>query len=234
MDWLRSAHEAPAFFRIGDAAVPIRWYRTQPGAKAFPFFHAFPSLTWKDNDYGDSDLGERLPMVWRNGDAPPNAGSGNQVAVDCANEHVEWWQDGLGDGEDSGPYNVDGLPVCCIDGPYTCASAIYDSLQIGVSIDSGSCGGSSFIGAVFRTAPGICQWFGTVDTFSGGVGVNVSYDGSGMWSLTWGCSSPDISTVFHGSDRPDPFVEWPAIPANTGLCCSDTGAVLTVRVGLSP
>jgi len=117
MDYLRSAHEAPTVFRVGDTAIPIRWYRADPAAKCFPFFHAFPSLTWKGNDYGTPDIGERLPMLWRNGQPPGNAGTGNDFAIYCANQHPDWWTQGLGTGEESGPYNEAGLPVCCVDGP---------------------------------------------------------------------------------------------------------------------
>lgn len=234
MDWLRSAHQAPSIFRVGDAAIPVRWYRASENALAFPGFHAFGSATWIASYADRPDLGEHSIGTWNNGDPPPIAVGGDLLAKFCALEHLDWWHDGLGPGEESGPYLPDGRSECCVLGPSSCTSGLYDLLQVRCIVDSGACSESELSGTLARSAPDVCSWFGSIDTFSGGVGVAFHYVGSNQWDLVIGCSSPDSYSITDPVLRLTATKVFTGVTANTGLCCLDTSATLTVRVGTNP
>jgi len=118
MDWLRSCYSTSMVFREGDSAQPVRWYFCDTGAKAFPGFHAFGSKNWVSRQAVAGDLGEQPgPRPWVNGAKPANGGVGNINAVLCALLHPDWWQEGIPEGEESGPYEPDGKPTCCVAGP---------------------------------------------------------------------------------------------------------------------
>lgn len=50
MDYLHSCYTAPARLIAGsDETFTVRWYRAAPGAKVYPFPHAFASSVWDDS-----------------------------------------------------------------------------------------------------------------------------------------------------------------------------------------
>jgi len=118
MDWARSCYKSPVVFRVGDDALQVQWYFASENANAFPLFHAFGSLNWLGNGWTGTDIGEQPgPRPWQNGAAPINSGAGDLFAQQCAELLHTAWQSGLADGQETGPYNDLGQPLCCVDGP---------------------------------------------------------------------------------------------------------------------
>lgn len=104
-------------FRVGDDPIKVRWYFVDCDHENMPLWTPFSSANWVSRVCEAGALGEQPgARPWANGSPPANAGDGNQLAVECVNEHVDWWTNGLGVGESSGPYLPSGLPACC-----TCA-----------------------------------------------------------------------------------------------------------------
>jgi len=119
MDFLRSCYSCEMVFREGDQPIPVDWYFVDDNAQAFPGFHSFGSANWVNRQSEAGALGEQPgPRPWRDGSKPINAGTGNTFALQCAsNVDPEWWRTGIPSGEESGPYNAEGLPECCVTGP---------------------------------------------------------------------------------------------------------------------
>jgi len=119
MDFGRSCYSCEMIFREGDPPVPVDWYFAEPDAQAFPGFHSFGSTNWVNRKSEAGALGEQPgPKPWRDGSRPVNAGQGDTYALQCAgNVHPTWWRYGIPPDEESGPYNAEGLPECCVTGP---------------------------------------------------------------------------------------------------------------------
>lgn len=119
MDYLRSCYEVDMIFRVGDAPIKVRWYFVDCEHENFPGWHSFGSANWVSRVCQSGAIGEQPgPRQWVNGQPPPNAGDGGVFAVACAEEQpLDWWESGIPTGEETGPYDENGLPVCCVDGP---------------------------------------------------------------------------------------------------------------------
>jgi len=119
MDFLRSCYQCNMVFRDGDSPIPVKWYFASPDANAFPGWHKFGSANWVNRETSAGALGEQPgTRAWRDGSPPVNAGTGNTFAVQCASQvNPSWWTEGIPSGEESGPYNANGLPECCVTGP---------------------------------------------------------------------------------------------------------------------
>jgi len=115
MDYLRSAYTTYMVFRPGDPPVQVRWYFTPPGAKAFPGFHAFASTNWMNRNSDVGDLGEQPGVKpWVNG-ASFQPVVGTNLSASCMN--LNWFRNGLGPSDVSGPYDAQGVPICCTPVP---------------------------------------------------------------------------------------------------------------------
>ena len=105
-------------FRVGDPPIKVRWYFVDCDHEAFPGWHAFGSANWMSRAVEAGALGEQPGLrPWVNGSPPANAGAGDLIAVECAEVDPSWWTSGIPTGEETGPYDENGLPVCCTDGP---------------------------------------------------------------------------------------------------------------------
>lgn len=105
-------------FRVGDPPIKVRWYFVDCDHENFPGWHAFGSANWVTRVCQLGAIGEQPGLrKWANGQPPPNAGDGGAFAVECAKENPSWWIEGIPPGEETGPYEDNGLPVCCVDGP---------------------------------------------------------------------------------------------------------------------
>lgn len=101
-------------FRVGDAPIKVRWYFVDCTHNNMPLWTPFSSANWVSRVCEAGALGEQPgPRPWANGAPPPNAGNGDEVGVLCVEDHEDWWTTGIGTGEETGPYDDAGLPVCC-------------------------------------------------------------------------------------------------------------------------
>ena len=118
MDYLRSCYEVDMVFRVGDPPIKVRWYFVDCNHNNHPLWTPFASANWVSRVCEAGALGEQPgSRPWANGSRPVNAGDGDEVAVACVEEHEEWWTDGIGSGEETGPYDDAGLPICCTEVP---------------------------------------------------------------------------------------------------------------------
>lgn len=105
-------------FRVGDPAIRVRWYFVNCDHNNMPLWTPFASANWVTRVSEAGALGEQPGLrPWANGSRPANAGDGSDIAVSCVEEHEDWWTYGIGSGEETGPYDDAGLPVCCTEGP---------------------------------------------------------------------------------------------------------------------
>lgn len=106
-------------FREGDSPLRVKWFFADENAAAFPGWHSFGSANWVNRECEAGAIGEQPgTRTWRNGSKPTNGGTGNLFAVQCASQvNPSWWITGIPAGEESGPYETNGLPTCCVDGP---------------------------------------------------------------------------------------------------------------------
>lgn len=232
MDWIRSCYKAPMVFREGDEPLQGQWYFCEEDASAFPYFHAFGSLNWLGNGWAGGDIGERPgPRPWQSGAKPVSGGDGDANAVECAEFHSDWWTAGLGEGEESGPYDSNGLPECCLTGPCTCHANRYAFIPCTITVVSGSCSGLQLSLILSRDSDTQCTWFGTGSSDLGDYSIRVTYDGSGNWSLdAWTCSDESAIVVSGpGTACPVGTVTWPGVSSN-GLCCASGPTTFDVSV----
>jgi hypothetical protein len=158
MDYLRSCYTVDMVFRDGDDPVKVQWYFTDD-AKAFPAWHAFGSANWMSKEVVSGDLGEQPgPRAWVNGNPPINAGVGDQKAIACAETREEWFRTGLPIDEDGGPWDANGLPLCCTEELPCCDCDIPDSF-LGTVTSTIFCDCASALTLSFnRVEGGVCRW----------------------------------------------------------------------------
>ena len=120
VDWGRSCYRVAVVCREGDPAYLVDWYWADEDAKVLELWTPFRSRNWEERFSEEGQLGEQPGLrIWRSGKKPANGFTGNANAFSCAEYHSDWWEDGLGDGEEVGPFDDSGVPLCCITGPPT-------------------------------------------------------------------------------------------------------------------
>jgi len=118
MDWLRSCYSTTMVFRTGDTPIAVQWYFADEGAQPHPLMHSFGSTNWVNRRSEAGAIGEQPgSKPWRDGSKPENGGTGQGYAAACALTNPAYWQTGIPPGVETGPYNEQGLPVCCVSGP---------------------------------------------------------------------------------------------------------------------
>lgn len=118
VDWLRSCYRTAMIVRTGDTAILVDWYFADPDAKCLDIWTPFRSHNMEPDARQVGNLGEQPgPRPWRNGRKPSNGWTGDDNSKACALMHSDWWLDGLGAGDDSGPFNADLVPECCLNPP---------------------------------------------------------------------------------------------------------------------
>ena len=110
MDWRRSCGTANVNYAAdGSAPGKIRWYFADPGAKRFPYPHAFPSEIWDFVHWDNSPVGEDSTFTqgWANG----------QHVGRMTGQHfcgkAEWFLNGQPTGTPPLPRNGSGVTPCC-------------------------------------------------------------------------------------------------------------------------
>jgi len=118
MDWMRSCYTVPMIHRTGDPAIMVKWYFADADAKTMESMSPFRSSIWAPGEDVAGDLGEQPgARGWANGAKPSTGWSGDETSQLCSEFHSEWWENGLGSGDETGPFSFPGVPTCCVDGP---------------------------------------------------------------------------------------------------------------------
>jgi len=127
-------------FRVGDDPIPVQWYFTDPGAKCFPGVSQFASANWYSRQAVAGALGEQPgPRPWVNGAKPVNGYIGDDLSRACAIAHADWWANGLGPGEEVGPFDANGVPLCCKTPPPCCECELPATMELEVFAASCAC-----------------------------------------------------------------------------------------------
>jgi len=226
MDWLRSAYSTTMRFRDGDDPIAVRWYRADEGANAFPAFHAFQSQNWDDRQPTATGLGEQPgPRPWRSGVKPGNGYIGDDLSAGCAAAIPDWWENGIPEGEDFGPYDEDGVPICCTGCEACSGMEMPAELAMVVAPASGECpcwGASGAITMTYNAA--ICKYTGSLSACGYVMDITATppaIDG-GQWSIAveWGpWSASGLGTA--GTCDP-PYSEWVLTGPASIPCTSST------------
>jgi len=192
MDWIRSAYVVPMIFRVGDDPVLVRWYFAAEDAKCFPQPHAFFSQNWGPGPEWNGIVGEQsTKRIWRNGSTPSNGANGSAFDV-CFTDHPDWWLDGIPAGQESGPYNEDFLPECCVPCEFCPPGTGNQQVRVDVcDTDSGSgqctcipaCPPGGGVFAILELT-GPCQYTGTIELCGDQVDIQLDLTGA-----------PDLTTV---------------------------------------
>jgi len=142
-------------FREGDEPIMVRWYFADEDAECFPFGHAFGSQNWERGKF-DAMIGEqKTPRIWVNGEKPTNGSNGAATTKACMEGDQEtWWTEGIPEGEESGPYDEDFIPVCC----QTCNCVLPDSLNIQIEFNPGCSGEPNLNVNMHREDPDSMLW----------------------------------------------------------------------------
>lgn len=233
MDWLRSAYDAPMLQTLGGEPVLVRWYRADEGAEVFPLPHDFGSLNWAPEKGVFGDLGEQDgPRPWADSSKPPNGYIGDADSVSCVLSRSDWWETGLPEGESYGPYDDDGVPICCTQ-PCTCLSPQYDEMEVLIEITSGDCEGLQLSAMTTRPDPEICRWEASGSSSEGSWTITISYAGDSIWSIdAWTCTN-DTAIIGVGETGACPTGEvvWEDLTVNNN-CCSDLPVTAKVTLTL--
>jgi len=153
---LRSCYKVKMVFRTGDAPVEVQWYWADNDAKCFPGFSRFASANWINRDVNTGDLGEQPGFrTWVDGKKPPRGYIGDQASGDCAKARASWWTDGIPVSESVGPFNPQGVPLCCINPP-CCGCNLPATLQASISGFGCACIPASTI--TFTRVGSTCIW----------------------------------------------------------------------------
>lgn len=181
--------------RVGDPAILAEWYFTDKGALPLDVDSSFRSKNWENRDAVAGVVGEQPgPRPWKNGKKPKGGFDGQTNSQRCARYHSDWWANGLGPGDDPGPFNVSGVPTCCVDGPpASCLDSVFDLLTAEI-IDIAGCGCLGIPSALGRTDPGLCEWSCTFDLCDSSTGMAVvTYVGGTSWELDITCHLGELS-----------------------------------------
>lgn len=184
-------------FRTGDPAILVQWYFADKTAKTMDIESSFRSKNWENRDAVVGQVGEQPgSRPWRDGKKPKGGYNGDTNSLDCARYHSAWWRDGLGPGDDPGPFNMSGVPTCCVDGPpVSCLSTSFDVLSAEI-IDIAGCGCLGVPSALERTDPDLCEWSCTFDLCDSSTGMAVvTYVGSDTWELDITCHVGTINAT---------------------------------------
>jgi len=228
MDWMRSAYDVRMVFETDGDPFSVKWFKAIGGAKTFPGFHAFPSSNWNSRQVDDGDLGEQPgTFVWRDGSVPSNAGPADATAVQCATIRATQWTDGLQAGPPFGPYDADGVPLCCVTA-CNCLSSDFDNLVASIS-DVSNCSNLVQTVPLSRTDPALCTWSGTY-AIPGGTGdLVVQWIDGNTFSIATTCSA-DVGALAVGTLCPAINVEWTLFDDNGFGCCADPGSPRSFKV----
>jgi len=145
-------------FRVGDDPIKVRWYFVDCDHNNMPLWTPFASANWVSRVSEAGQLGEQPgPRTWVNGAPPANAGNGDEVGVLCVTEHEDWWTNGIGAGEETGPYLPSGLPVCCEE-VVCCTCEIPDVITIEIEAEALCCLEVGEFINLTREGPTSCIW----------------------------------------------------------------------------
>jgi len=233
MDFLRSCYRVPMRMGPGREPVWVQWYFAPGGALVMPLWHVFGSRNYSDREASATieEIGEvGGPRIWVDGSTPANAAglTGSQRSRDCAEEHAAWWEAGLPDGAETGPYDAQGRPLCCLpepDSPCTPDPCDCTLLVNDPAPDEAQWGTQCpFLGpTMIWTKDGDCHWSGTWFTWSGDFTQRMSHAG-GTW--TWEIdTSPPRTFTTSGDTCPPVAFEFnvPSIdtqPFSFGIPCT--------------
>jgi len=177
MDYIRTCYRVKMRLGPGREPVWVRWYWAPGGAQPMPVWTPFGSRDWESREASaEPELGEQGgTRQWLEGSVPTNAVGlqGSYRAQQCATEHADWWQGGFTVGEESGPYDAQGRPICCLPEP-----------------DS-PCGGCDCAAVTTDMVPDVVQW--AAECFFLGNNTNLAKTGTCEWSGTWFTWSGDFT-----------------------------------------
>lgn len=179
-----------------------------------PILTPFGSRNWENRACDVGDLGE-VPGTrqWLDGLTPANADGlgGDELAVQCALSHADWWRNGLGPGDETGPYDPQGRPVCCLrpaesdcgSDPCPCSD-----LTNPCEPDAGQWGDvCPFLAGPTLDKTGDCEWSTSWATWSGTYDTRIR-NVAGVW--TWEVdTSPPVSYSVSGDTCPDVTIDFP-------------------------
>jgi hypothetical protein len=211
--------------REGDPAILVDWFKADDDAKCFPNLSSFRSANWVNRWTDAGDLGEQPGVrTWRKKDKPSNGGTGDDDALACANSHLEWWENGLGSGDDSGPYDDDLLPTCCGPQQTCCECDLSAGMELSLDVPACSCLHLQTFSLTRRS--GTCIWDSPIITCnSHDWRAEVEIDGSSEPScsilLRLYCDdvlNTDVATSFVCADGTGGDVATPEFNA----CCQET------------
>jgi len=157
MDMLRSCYATTMVFRTGDSPVPVLWYWCYEGALCHPSFNFGHSHNWQSRVSEEGAIGEQPgPRFWSAGSKPANGGKGDQVALDCVNALASAWENGLAPGQETGPYDEDGVPICC---KAPCCECVLPDVMTATVLTNPCAGISDQVFSLHRVE-GECRWVG--------------------------------------------------------------------------
>lgn len=145
-------------FRVGDPPIRVRWYFVDCTHNNMPLWTPFASANWVSRVSVAGELGEQPgPRPWVNGAAPPNAGNGDDIGVACVEEHEDWWTNGIGVGEETGPFDANGLPICCTE-LECCSCEVPEVIEITIESDLFCCLEIDQVVELTRESESSCTW----------------------------------------------------------------------------
>lgn len=231
MDYIRSCYKVNMRFRTGDPPQLVQWYFVKHDTPCFPDPHVFGSANWQSRMYGNDDLGEvGDARPWVNGAMPGRGMVAGDHSVACFHSFADAWLSGLAPDQHVGPFNSDGVPLCCLDGPP------FDCLELPDLIATfegeTGCGSIAGVADLVRDDPGLCNWHGVQPTWLGDAELHLDYDGVD-WTLGIDCFEGQPDIVFE-SFVEDPF-EVVFSVTDTTACCSFAGTdTFTVTITEAP
>ena len=139
----------------------------------------------------------------------------------CGKVDPDWWTAGIPTGETTGPYDAEGRPLCCIDGPEcNCLSPVFDSLICEIT-DITDCANLAQTILLTRDDQ-VCSWDGTYAVEGGFALMRFSWVGPGAdFQLVTTCD--DTSPIdASGTLCPGLDVEF-IVDDDAGFGCCSSG-----------